>query len=92
MAKIKFESINENKKIVDDSNIKENLIGKKLNNIKNIYVVINKLRNNKKKNLYALTSARNRNKSFNLKINYIPTILGFLERNKSASSLTKKGS
>ena len=91
MTKIKFKSINENKKIVDDSNIKENLIEKKLNNIKNIYVVINKLRNNKKKNLYALTSARNRNKSFNLKINYIPTILGFLERNKSATSLTKKG-
>ena len=90
MTKIRKNFVNEN--ILDDSNIRKSFIDKTFKKIKNINIIMKKIRNNKKRDLYSLNIIKSRNKSFNAKNNYIPTILGFLERNKSDICLKSKGS
>ena len=79
--------------IIDDLNIgKSNAIKRKIQN-KGIYQqkFIDKIRNNKNLNLNPLNSDKYRPKSFNIKQKYVPTILGFLEKNSSNNSLNLKG-
>lgn len=88
MKNIRKNSIND--VIFDDSNIGRSCREKALH--KNIKITLsNKLRSHKNKNLYPLNNLRYRNKSFSSKTSCIPTILGFLERNKSSSSLNSMG-
>lgn len=79
--------------IIDDLNIgKSNAIKRKIQNT-GIYQqkFIDKIRNNKNLNLNPLNSDKYRPKSFNIKQKYVPTILGFLEKNSSNNSLNLKG-
>ena len=78
-----------------DTKIHDNIVGlkeKSLYIFKNIQSnFINKYRTNKNMNLYPLNCFRYRNKSHITRTNYIPTIIGFLERNKSCLSLNTMG-
>jgi len=88
MASIKNASL-KLKNVFDDSNIKRKLKEKTFqifNNIQSNFVR-REFRNNKHKNLYPLNSFKYRNKSHQTRKNFIPTILGFLENNKSGFSL-----
>ena len=78
--------------VFDDSNLGKNFKEKTYQIFKNIQSnFIDKFENNKIKNLYSLDSIRYRNKSHHVRKNYIPTILGFLERKKSSISLNSMG-
>lgn len=91
MANIRKNSI-KNNNVFDDSNLGKNFKEKTyyiFKNIRNSF--INKFEKNKSKNLYCLDTIRYRNKSHHIRTNYIPTILGFLERNKSSLSLNSMG-
>ena len=80
------------KNIFDDSSLRKNLKEKTniiLKHIQNSFA--NEIRYNKHRDLYNINSAKNRNRSHNTRTNYIPTILGFLERNKSSFSLNSMG-
>ena len=90
MTNIRKNSINDI--VFDDSNIGKRLKEKSLYIFKNIQSnFINKYRTNKNMNLYPLNCFRYRNKSHITRTNYIPTIIGFLERNKSCLSLNTMG-
>ena len=90
MAKIRKTSLNENS--IDDTNIGKVLKTKSINIFKNIQSnFVNKFRNNKHMSMYPLESIKYRNKSHNSRTGYIPTILGFLERNKSSFCLSSMG-
>ena len=90
MAKIRKTSLNDNS--IDDSNIGKGLKINSFNIFKKIQSnFINKFRNNKHMSLYSLDSIKYRNKSHNSRTGYIPTILGFLERNKSSFCLSSMG-
>ena len=81
-----------NNNVFDDTNLGKNFKEKTYHIFKNIQSsFINKFENNRNKNLYSLDSIRYRNKSHHVRTNYIPTILGFLERNKSSTSLNSMG-
>lgn len=69
-----------NENIFDDSNIGKNL---RLYQSSNIYQE-KRINNN---NIDKLRSIKYRTKSFSIKQRYVPTILGFLEKNNSANSL-----
>jgi len=80
------------KNIFDDSSLRKNLKEKTniiLKHIQNSFA--NEIRYNKHRDLYSINSAKNRTRSHNTRTNYIPTILGFLERNKSSFSLNSMG-
>ena len=90
MAKIRKTSLNENS--IDDTNIGKGLKTKSFNIFKKIQSnFVNKFRNNKHMSMYPLDSIKYRNKSHNSRTGYIPTILGFLERNKSSFCLSSMG-
>ena len=78
--------------VFDDSNLGKNFKEKTYQIFKNIQSnFIDNFEKNKSKNLYGLDSIRYRNKSHHYRKNYIPTILGFLVRNKSSFSLNSTG-
>ena len=78
--------------VFDDSNLGKNFKEKTYQIFKNIQSnFIDNFEKNKSKNLYGLDSIRYRNTSHHYRKNYIPTILGFLERNKSSFSLNSTG-
>ena len=91
MSYIRKNSIKD-KNVLDDSSLRKDLKEKTniiLKRIRNSFV--NEIRTNKHRDLYSINSAKNRNRSHNTRTNYIPTILGFLERNKSSFSLNSMG-
>ena len=93
MTKIKNSSVG-NDNLFDDSDIEERFKRKRLFQNKNsgrASHLINKVRKNKNMILNPLNPIKNRTKSFNIKQRYVPTILGFLEKNTSYSSLNSNG-
>jgi len=88
MTKIKRNS-KYNDNLFDDSNIDNHYLVKSLGQYKNLCHPKNiiKERKNHNMNLNRLRSMKIRTKSFNIKQRYVPTILGFLEKNSSANSL-----
>ena len=93
MTKIKkYFIINENTR--DDSDIEDRFKGKRLyqynKNVRASYL-INNNRKNKNMSLNPLNPNKNRTKSFNVKQRYVSTILGFLEKRTSHSSLNSNG-
>lgn len=73
-----------NENIFDDSNIVKNYRIYQSSNI-----CLNKRIN--KNNIDKIREIKYRTKSFNIKQRYVPTILGFLEKNNSANSLNSTG-
>ena len=82
-----------NENIYDDSEIRNSFTKKRLYQDKNIFQqkFIDKIRKNKNMNINPLKFINNRTKSFKIKQRYVPTILGFLEKNNSTNSLNSNG-
>ena len=92
MMRIRKESNNDNANAIDDSNLRKQWKEKSYNIFKKIQLnFVTKFRTNKNMNLYPLDSIKLRNKSHSSTSRCIPTILGFLERNKSSLSLKSMG-
>ena len=93
MTKIKnYFIINENTR--DDSDFDDRFKRKRLyqyNKNGRASFIINNNRKNKNMSLNSLNPNKNRTKSFNVKQRYVPTILGFLEKKSSYSSLNSNG-
>ena len=90
MAKFR-KSFVSNENLLDDSKIDNHFVGKRFNHFKNINQenFINTIK--KKKILNPLKKIKYRTKSFSIKRGYVSTILGFLEKNNSTSSLNSNG-
>ena len=82
-----------NENIYDDSEIEKIYAIKRLYQEKNIYQqkFIDKIRRNKDMNINPLRSIKSRTRSFKIQQRYVPTILGFLEKNNSTNSLNSNG-
>ena len=92
MMRIRKESNNDNANAIDDSNLRKQWKEKSYNIFKKIKLnFVTKFRTNKSMSLYPLDSIKLRNKSHSNTSRCIPTILGFLERNKSSLSLKSMG-
>ena len=90
MAKLRKSFVNK-ENLLDDSKIDNHFVGKRFNHFKNINQqnFINTIK--KKKILNPLKKIKYRTKSFSIKRGYVSTILGFLEKNNSTSSLNSNG-
>ena len=92
MMRIRKESNNDNANAIDDSNLRKQWKEKSYNIFKKIKLnFVTNFRTNKSMSLYPLDSIKFRNKSHSNTSRCIPTILGFLERNKSSLSLKSMG-
>ena len=92
MMRIRKESNNDNANAIDDSNLRKQWKEKSYNIFKKIKLnFVTNFRTNKSMSLYPLDSIKLRNKSHSNTSRCIPTILGFLERNKSSLSLKSMG-
>ena len=82
-----------NENIYDDSEIEKIYAIKRLYQEKNIsqQKFIDKIRRNKDMNINPLRSIKSRTRSFKIQQRYVPTILGFLEKNNSTNSLNSNG-
>lgn len=89
MAKIR-NSFRSNDNLLDDSNIENFFMGKRLNHFKSINQQ-NLISTIRKKKFLNLKKIKYRTKSFNIKQRYVSTILGFLEKNNSSNSLNSNG-
>ena len=92
MAKFRKNYISK-ENLLDDSNIDNRFVGKRLNNFKNIEQqdIFNNIRKNKFLNLSHLKKIKYRTKSFSIKTRYVSTILGFLEKNNRDNSINSNG-
>ena len=79
-----------NENIYDDSEIGIIIAKKRLYKSKNIYQQ-DKIISNKDMNVNPLRSINGRARSFRIQQGYVPTILGFLEKNHSTNSLNSNG-
>ena len=79
-----------NEYIYDDSEIDKIFSKKRLYKDKNMYQQ-DKIRRNKEMNINPLRSLNGRTRSFRIQQRYVPTILGFLEKNHSTNSLNSNG-
>ena len=79
-----------NEYIYDDSEIDKIFSKKRLYKDKNMYQQ-DKIRRNKEMNINPLRSLNGRTRSFRIQQRYVPTILGFLEKNNSTNSLNSNG-
>jgi hypothetical protein len=92
MMRIRKESNNDNANAIDDSNLRKQWKEKSYNIFKKIKLnFVTNFRTNKSMSSYPLDSIKLRNKSHSNTSRCIPTILGFLERNKSSLSLKSVG-
>lgn len=92
MAKLR-KSLKSNENLLDDSDIDNHFVGKRLNQYQNIRqrTFIKEIRRKKNFGLNPLRKIKYRTKSFNMKSKYVSTILGFLEKNNSANSFNSNG-
>ena len=92
MAKLR-KRLKSNENLLDDSDIDNHFVGKRLNQYQNIRqrTFIKEIRRKKNFGLNPLRKIKYRTKSFNMKSKYVSTILGFLEKNNSANSFNSNG-
>ena len=82
-----------NENIYDDSEIGNSYVKKRFYQDRIIYQqkFIDKIRSNNNMSLNPLKSINNRTRTFKINQRYVPTILGFLEKNNSTNSLNSNG-
>lgn len=82
-----------NENLFDDSEINNRSVGKRFEQFKNIEKksFISTIRKNRNFIINPLKKIKYRTKSFHIQPKFVPTILGFLEKNNSANSLNSSG-